>query len=646
MKKILLSLLTFFCCIGFVFADDVIEEPIEEPIIEEPIDPGDDPGGGSVTCTTISVSGITKTVTPYSDGYYIEFSGFDSLIPDDSSITGYFSFGTAVYNPEEITIPVAGAGYRWNELHEMAKVNGKWRASVPSEWVLTNNTSNIRLSFGSSRYCFISDQSIALTKPNPNGVPINERYTVSFDSSDRKLNIVGNDIYTSYNLTIKAGTIKDMTILNKLKNGTSGAYDDLLTYAQNDNKGLGMSYVNLVNGSGALTSYSYAPVKNVVYYFYIKYNGDYTNTDGIIVVQGADNELFTTSVNYNTMTNSENTANLGYAITYEPTCTAININNRIAFSLIELAFGDTAMSFAGISSLVSGSTINDVYISFNGEVLEPGHGFGEYPGGFNWNILHKLDKNSSDGTFYLSIPSYWPIYDGYDDITFTFYTNNYTCYESARPLHVTKPNVERPGLGEKYEIELEQDGQGRNIYKMYGKSVYEFSSASVKIGKIEDLEILRSLKNGDANALENLLVYARNDDVEPTSYHYYAAHIEYAYINLDIEEDSFYYFYVVNDDTLINGSEDVYVFQGANSSTSSPKLTSDVDYGVLGDALGALPPEDTVIEEQEDSNIVTDLLGTIVNPSTGLTISIIGLSLLTIVFVIINRFNKKKIFKL
>ncbi len=648
MKKLLLILLSFFL-VGFVYADDDI---IEEPVVEE-ID-NDFINAQDKICEIIDVSSLTFTMTNDEYGYYIKFDNLDSLLPSTGTIKGYYSMIGELYDGYTIFLEIAGGGFRWNDLHDLYKSSGKWTAFLPSSWVTEDGYDDITLSFGVGDSCYYANKSIKVPKPGVTTPDIRNRYDVKFYDSRKHINIVGKSIYAADNLLVEIGAIRDLELLDDLKNNVSGAYDSLLTYAKN-NTGSNLNYKNAYNRDDSYSTYNMGFTKNVVYYLYISHK-DYLNTDGIMVVQGVSNFLLTTDVNFNNMVNTTSTSNpelMSFFGDATDACFDVDIGTKIDYQFGRYD-GKYYLAFYGTKNVLPGKNISKVYVSFDGSYYMPNIGYSPYSGDTVFNNPQEL--TDTFGVLALEIPGYWAITDRSKNITISYAATG-GCYKSKTNLVTRRPsNIYKPGLGKKYNISIRND---KSIY-MSGNYVYDFGTRKFRIGAIHDVNLIEDLAAKRSGSLSNLLEFAKNDDGLFNTIYYTSNVLQAPKYDMEVEKNALYYMYVYSDDYY--DSDDVYVLQGTDENI--PLLTTTVDYSkIVGGSHNAVDP-DTVDDQDDDQETNVDNknddtsnhedvknddkvvdTGTVDNPGTGLVISV-GLIVMLMFILCLSKFNKKKIYKI
>ncbi len=163
-----------------------------------------------------------------------------------------------------------------------------------------------------------------------------------------------------------------------------------------------------------------------------------------------------------------------------------------------------------------------------------------------------------------------------------------------------------------------------------------------KIGKVTDLELLKSLKNGKSSAFEELLKYAKEADSMATG-SIKLGEDESITDNLDLVNREYYYVYLELDTE--NGKyyeiEDVSLYQALIlKDTGEKNLYSIVDKEFTWDLSDEEPPkDDDTTQEDDDDTISKNKL-----PNTGrnLAIAISTVALVTASAVVYKKYNSYK----
>ena len=315
MKKILFALIVFALLIVSVRADDYTY-------------------GGEVDITGKVNYQITNTSSQTSN-VIIAFTGLDNLINNQTidriklDVTGgYLCEGETdqqIYYPE-----VLGGTITIDQLYSLTKVtNDKWTVSLPNQWLFAEGYNKFRFGFYVGNTCYKSSSYMSVSKDGyGNYLPIEGRYTINPEYAQyviyqpgeeidiRSIKVVANGPYGNLRYDVKYGIIKDLLILNDLKDNVSGVYERVIDYAKNDEDGISYNEAH-INTSYTTHDYSNENIeKNAYYYFYIKFGAlphqyyNFIGTDGIVIMQGtdSDNPKFTTNVDYSKI------ATLNYAV--------------------------------------------------------------------------------------------------------------------------------------------------------------------------------------------------------------------------------------------------------------------------------------------------------------------------------------------
>lgn len=190
---------------------------------------------------------------------------------------------------------------------------------------------------------------------------------------------------------------------------------------------------------------------------------------------------------------------------------------------------------------------------------EVGSGIGE------WNMVHKDD-------LYIDINSDWYMLSGYNYAyivkTYLKDSSNF-CEIIKEPIKVNRPDL--PKLGERYSISFFNDAQDDSNEQiknpMFIFQNFPFSgemgshTLNVKVGVINDNDVLSKLANNASDSLTILMEYARNNDGKI----YHIADNVWMFENngLNIIPNAYYYVYTTyeNEDGLYRDLSDIVVVQ-------------------------------------------------------------------------------------
>ena len=186
----------------------------------------------------------------------------------------------------------------------------------------------------------------------------------------------------------------------------------------------------------------------------------------------------------------------------------------------------------------------------------------------------KKSKSVGLNTSELNISDDWYLLKGYNyAYIIECDENSYNCKVSDSPVKVEKPEL--PMLSSRYHIYLFKDDNTVSVFPYFpyiGKCGDH--KLTVKIGLIQDNNILKSLANNEANSMNKLLEYAKNND--GTSF----SSLDDEFKNIDassfkVTNGSYYYMYTTINDSngLYRNLEDITVTMGENN-----MLVNDVDW--------------------------------------------------------------------
>jgi len=357
----------------------------------------------------------------------------------------------------------------------------------------------------------------------------------------------------------------------------------------------------------------------------------------------------------------------------------VDITGKINYSIIDvpsqyLSGKAIHVRFTGMSNIIPNTVFSYIDVNKDGNYICRGEGdyvpLISYDGTAHLEETKSLTKVDND-TWDLNVYNLWMFVDGYDTFMFGFYVGN-TCYKSTI-LNIDRStyiNNNLPPVNERYTIYPDAfvDGfvhvndetvadRGIDIDSMYP---YDNDNLQIKYGLIKDMLILDDLKNDVSGVYERVIEYAKNDSNGTTFDHIIVnnGYDIYDYSDIDVEKNAIYYFYIKYKDHgrqsyNFHNTDGIVILQGTDS--DNPRFTNTVDYSKMSNALYAVAPDTSVNNGEnntlennnnENNNGNNKQTGTVVNPSTGLSIGIIGICLLLIVIVLINKYNKKKLYKL
>ncbi len=273
----------------------------------------------------VDVSGVSYVVERESNGYYIVFSGFENLFPGQeiTNVRGNLDGGSFLC---DVPMPHSLNGrFNYDEYQTLGKrADNKWYLKVPYDWIVKIGSNTIKLVFTVDSVAHVASEIITINRPTIDIPSIGEKYSFidtlnynylippdvgdDYTVENRNFDIEAAFPYEDENLKYKIGIIRDLLLIESLKNNESNALNNLLQYAKNDNS---VEFQVFFDPYGQNRGYSYDDwdiKENVIYYFYVDYNDPgYSNTEGITVLQGIsnyNNTFLTNEVDYSKMSNA------------------------------------------------------------------------------------------------------------------------------------------------------------------------------------------------------------------------------------------------------------------------------------------------------------------------------------------------------
>lgn len=227
-----------------------------------------------------------------------------------------------------------------------------------------------------------------------------------------------------------------------------------------------------------------------------------------------------------------------------------------------------------------------------------------YENKMNYNINKYLEKNG--------------------DIYVWIYESQSTEGKRVNKCIVEGEKVARPSqnkLGYRMNCYFFDDTTDTFLWEPYDYGVSN-RNIKLKIGKVTDTSILRSIKNGETDCLSKLLTYAKSADSIYTG-SVPLGNSATITNNINIVDDEYYYVYMVLDDE--NGKyypvEDVSLYQGLVSESAGKNLFDYLDDNFkwnLSDEDTVTEPDKTPTTPKDDSTIAPGKL-----PQTGVSTFII-----------------------
>lgn len=187
---------------------------------------------------------------------------------------------------------------------------------------------------------------------------------------------------------------------------------------------------------------------------------------------------------------------------------------------------------------------------------------------------------------YVPTTSDWEMREGYNTIWILNEEKDkgITYCEVIGPITVEKPSL--PSLGSRYSIYIGLENNKIDFFPQYRHKYDDTDLAfTLKIGIINDNDLLKKLAKNTSLSLESLLEYAEKNEGTFIDVTKGTSSSFGAYYNGSITPGAYYYLYITlkNSDGYRNVS-DVYVAQGKYSpSNDSGYLTTNFSYEIEGD---------------------------------------------------------------
>lgn len=229
----------------------------------------------------------------------------------------------------------------------------------------------------------------------------------------------------------------------------------------------------------------------------------------------------------------------------------------------------------------------------------------------------------------LFISGDWYMLDGYDYV-YILKCDSSSCILSDKPIKVDRPEL--PELSKRYSIGLYEesidDTPRLDVFPLFPETGKNGShEIEIKIGIINDNNLLYKIYKNESGALESLVEYAKNNSGTTYSLNKQDNHI-LKLTNLNLSEGSYYYLYTnyKNDDGMYRDLSDITIAQVKNG-----RLSNDINYN--------------------DSETVTNVSNNTVtkNPSTKsenialiASLLLITISVITLSIIKLKKVNKAK----
>ena len=222
----------------------------------------------------------------------------------------------------------------------------------------------------------------------------------------------------------------------------------------------------------------------------------------------------------------------------------------------------------------------------------------------------------------------WYMLEGYN-YAYVVQCDSSSCIMSDNAYELAKPEL--PKLTGRYSFSYNESEQ--LIHSMpyfpagnFGSSVGDYKR-TVKIGLIEDSNLLKSLSKGESGSLNNLLSYAKNQNGKEYDF---VDEFRKTVTDLDLITGRYYFVYTTYKDSVYRNLEDVTVVYIE---------TSDL-YGKVAYSFGS---DDFIWDLPDDVNTNTNntVEEVVENPKTGV---VIGISIFGVIVIALLVFKKKNKF--
>ena len=235
---------------------------------------------------------------------------------------------------------------------------------------------------------------------------------------------------------------------------------------------------------------------------------------------------------------------------------------------------------------------------------------------------------SSDGKVH--VLDEWYILEGYN-YAYVVQCDDSSCIISSNAYELTKPEL--PKLTDRYSFSYYESDQlmGSNSYfpECHFDNVNNVGDCkrTVKIGLIEDSDLLKSLSKGESGSLNNLLSYAKNQNGKEYDF---VDEFRKTVTDLDLITGRYYFVYTTYKDSVYRNLEDVTVVYVEPSDL----------YGKFVLSLGS---DDFIWDLPDDVNTNTNntVEEVVENPKTGV---VIGISIFGVIVIALLVFKKKNKF--
>ena len=260
----------------------------------------------------------------------------------------------------------------------------------------------------------------------------------------------------------------------------------------------------------------------------------------------------------------------------------VNVNAEEQYS-IKVGFEDETdnssivMSIEGIDMEAVMNDNVSYYVKFvNDGDPKPEFAYGKLGESINdFNSIIVTEYNDS-GVYenYISINDDWYMVNGYEKayIVKCYEITAVACYISDEPVEVKKPTL--PELSERYEIfmlsnETNTSGESKQKYILSAYPLFPYygetgsHELNIKIGLIQDKELLKKLSTNEEGSLEELIEYAKKSDGKVFT------RKDNEFVRIDVNDfeviDGAYYYkyvYYTNTDGIYRNLDDITISVG------------------------------------------------------------------------------------
>ena len=244
--------------------------------------------------------------------------------------------------------------------------------------------------------------------------------------------------------------------------------------------------------------------------------------------------------------------------------------------------------------------------------------------GESWVSVYRSISSSGKVDVY----SEWYMLEGYN-YAYVVQCDSSSCIMSDNAYELAKPEL--PKLTGRYSFSYNESEQ--LIHSMpyfpagnFGSSVGDYKR-TVKIGLIEDSNLLKSLSKGESGSLNNLLSYAKSQKGKEYDF---VDEIKKTVTDLDLIDGRYYFVYTTYKDSVYRNLEDVTVVY-----VKQTDLYGKTAYSFGSDDFIWYLPDDV---NTNTNNTVEEVVE---NPKTG---AVIGISIFGVIVIALLVFKKKNKF--